>query len=261
MLNGKMFSKIISAGLLMLGSFVICGANRLIVQISPPPKKAFEAAQQDALAQSGKKSSKELPENLRARPITGGIQVNYAGARRYTEKNGRASFPLSHSAKTVLVVIAPVVYPRILSGSSVDHFALWQEAKPADVCAAMFEMRREKTAEGVWTWTVEAKTLPDDGKVANTAVIIQAAPESIFVPLGSTTSKQKQQCLLPTLFLLDRNGIDNMILTGLGDAKLDPTKDDGVVPYNSLESLREQIKNVEKDGKTVRVSNLPESSV
>lgn len=233
--------------------------SRLLVRIAPPPKKAFKLASQDFLKQSKAGPKDKLPTNLSKRPTPGGIQVRYAGYRRYTGRDGKASFPLTHSAKKVSVIVTSKVFPRILSGNTVDHFALWEGKKPAEVDAQMFEMTKEKVGEKEWTWTVEErKALPEDGKISNTAVIIQADPKSVFVPVGKSKGLDKKHHALPQIFLLDRDGIDEMILAGLGKKEI---KTPDKAKYNFFENLKERIKHEDRDGKKIKISNLPEGGV
>lgn len=253
--------------LIMLG-FSSGFASRLIVKIEQPPQRAFDAAQRDYLATQPRniKGKKKLPAGLKRRPAASGIQVNYAGIRRFTDRSGVASFPFASSDKegkalTIFVVVAPKVFPRVLSGATVDHFALWNEKKPAQVNACFCSMTREKTGEGEWTWSVAEKTPPEDGKIGNTAVIIQANPSSIFIPTGTIKVKQKQHCLLPSVFVLDTVNRDKMILESLGDGKISLDKSAQGASYNLLENLREQIKKVDQSGKSVSISSLPESQV
>lgn len=260
MLNRKLLKIFYKICLLFFYNTNECLANRLIVKIETAPKKAIEGAKKDYLLGKPKEESKNLPTVLKTRPITSGIQINYAGFRRYTDRSGLATFPLAGVAKNIIIVIAPEIFPRVLSGTSVDHFALWQDKKPNNPNVALFEMRREKISDDEWTWTVEAKPVPEDGKIPNTAVIIQANPESIFVPTGKTTSKQKQQCLLPSIFLLDRTGIDELILDNFGKAKIDNNKNAHDAKYNLLENLKAQSKNANKDNLSIQITNLPESS-
>lgn len=261
MLNQKLLKIFYKICLLIFCSTDKCFANRLIVKIEAPPRKAFEGAKKDYLAGKSKQEAKALPTVLKARPMTSGIQVNYAGFRRYTDRSGLATFPLAGAAKNIVVAIAPEIFPRVLSGTSIDHFALWQDKKPTALDAALFEMKREKSSNDEWTWTVEAKPMPEDGKISNTAVIIQANPASIFVPTGKTTAKQKQQCLLPSIFLLDRAGIDELILGSLGKEKIDINKSAPDAKYNLLENLKGQFKNADKDKTSIQITNLPESSI
>lgn len=253
-------TRIIASLSLMASLFCpVFAGTRLIVRIAQPPKKAFKLAGQDFLKQSGQSPKSKLPKNLKTRPTTGGVQVRYAGYRRYTGRDGKASFPLTHTAKKVSVVIASQVYPRILSGNTVDHFALWEGKKPDKVDAVFFEMTKEKTGDKEWTWTVEQRqALPETGNIPNTAIIIQADPESIFVPTGKYKGISKTHQVLPEIYLLDREGIDEMILKDLGKKEL---KDRDKAKYNFFQNLKEAIKHEDRDGKKIKIKSLPESAV
>jgi hypothetical protein len=230
-------------------------AQRLIVQIAKVPRDTISSVARDFSAAG---SGEKLPSFLTAPANVGGIQVNYAGNRRFTEKDGRASFVLAHNSKNITLVIATQVFPRILSGATVDHFALWDKQKPAKLNVALFELQRDKNANKGWTWTVSEKPIPEDGKIANTAIIVQANPDSIVMPLGQVNIKQKDQVLLPAMFLLDRDGVDKAILYDLGAATLNPEQP---AKYNLLQNLRDKVTQHVKKNVIIEVRNVSDEAV
>ncbi len=130
-------------------------------------------------------------------PFNYGIFATYSGYLGLSDQNGQITFARKTQKNSINLLVVDRIRPIFMLKNTI---AYWEISHGAN--AKMYKIERKRDEETKTDYcNVTEKNLPKNNRIPIHTIIIFANPESIYVPLGITITKQQDShFILPKIY-------------------------------------------------------------
>ena len=154
-----------------------------------------------AFKKPGKLAKYSAKAIIESAPVAG-IIATYGGYIASSNYNGEISFPRKHQNPAVTIIVTPEIIPIPLFENTILQWKLVPNVS-AQLCTCELRYNDDKKQ---YYWNIEEGSLPDDGVIPLSAILIIAKPKNIVMTLGQTTTNDTANLVLPDVYV--KKGID-----------------------------------------------------
>lgn len=143
------------------------------------------------------KINKYILRSKMSAPSYIGIHATYAGYIDVSDNAGQLSFPKKHHAPFVDLLITNKIVPVTMMGRIIHH---WEIAPRTP--AQIYRIERQQDPETELNFLkVTKKEISKTGRIPLRSILLFAKPKNVFVPTGTTLTKEDPNLILPDVYI------------------------------------------------------------
>ncbi len=148
---------------------------------------------------------KKKPHKNKTVPVSG-IPIIYYGYITYSPVTGIVILPRMHENPDFSILLSTKINPIFMIRNTIHHFELAKGAEHAFYGV----IKKYDEATKTHLWSVEKRTLPEDGHLPLETIIIFTEPDNCYLPEGISLTNDNAQAVLPVMYIKsDKNHTAN----------------------------------------------------